>query len=222
AEPVDAAPDLEQHVRLVGVDQLRADDARVRPERLLEQVPDRSGIELHVVVADQEKVRVPDHGQRLVRGASEPGTRHLPHGRLREDAPDAVSGVVVGRGVDHEDGEARVVLAPERLQRRLEPRSRVPGDDDGGDGGDLDRGPRSVLLAVSRKPLRAGRFRHRHDRGEVYKLAPALVTMVTSACNCLSLRLLWQALSPKESSSMDFDPGKTLKDAAYITVGVGV
>src|SRR5262249_26539693 len=105
---------------------------------------------------------------------------------------DPRGGVVVGGGVDHEDGHARIVLALQRVERGLEPSPPVPGDDDGGDRGDVGPGGRSALL-VSRKPLRAGLFRHRYDRGRAYKVASALVRMVTSACNCLSIRLLWQA-----------------------------
>src|SRR4029450_1581188 len=48
-------------------------------------------------------------------------------------------------------------------------------------------------VGVSRECLGAGQFPCRHDRGGAYKLAPVLVTMVTSACNCLSLALFSKA-----------------------------
>ena len=88
--------------------------------------------------------------------------------RIREGTRDAVAGVLLRRRVDHEDGQARIVLAAQGLQRPLEPRPRVPGDDDRGDRRDLGARRPAALVALSPECLRAGRFRTRHDCGGAY------------------------------------------------------
>ena len=65
-------PDREQPQRVVPFDELRADDAGVRPEGLLDELADRGGLERHVVVEEAEEPRAFDELQRLVRGRSEP------------------------------------------------------------------------------------------------------------------------------------------------------
>jgi hypothetical protein len=112
-EPVDAAPDLQQHLGVVGVHDLRADDACVRAERLLEHEAHRPRMEDDVVVADQQEGGIPDRVQRLVGRRREPRVRDPVDERLRQGAGDAVAGILVGRRVDHEHRQARVVLAPE-------------------------------------------------------------------------------------------------------------
>jgi len=168
AEVVDAATDFQQHVGMVGVEDLRAHDARVRPVRLLEHETHRPRIEHDVVVTNEEEVGVPDRVERLVRRRAEPFVRHPAHERLRQGAGDAGGGVVVRTRVDHEHRHARIILAAQGPQRRLQPRSGVPGDEDHGHRRDLEGGRPTALVAVSRERLRAGPFRRGHDCGGAY------------------------------------------------------
>ena len=65
-------PTDEQPPRVVPLDELRADDAGVRPEGLLDELANRGGLERHVVVEEAEEPRALDELQRLVRGRAEP------------------------------------------------------------------------------------------------------------------------------------------------------
>ena len=168
AELVDAASDLEQHLGIVGVDDLRADDARVRPVCLFEHEAHRPRIEHHVVVANEEEGGVPDGVERFVGRRREARLRHPVDERIRQGAGDALAGVFLRRRVDHEDCQARIVLAAQRLQRPLQPRPRVPGHHDRGDRRDLGAKRPAALFALSPERLRAGRFPTRHDCGGAY------------------------------------------------------
>ncbi len=59
--------DREEPARVVPLDELRADDAGVRPERLLDELTDRGGLERDVVVEEAEEACPFDELQRLVR-----------------------------------------------------------------------------------------------------------------------------------------------------------
>ena len=69
---VDTHADVLQDRRVVPVDELRADDAGVRPERLLDQLRGPSRVERHVVVQEAEEARALDELQRLVGRRPEP------------------------------------------------------------------------------------------------------------------------------------------------------
>ena len=112
-EPVDAAPDVEEDLGVLGVDELGPDDAGVRPVRLLEEQPHRLGVELDVVVTEQEEQGIGCGLERLVRGHREPDRLGcVADGGLGQLGQDAVRGVGPGAGVDDEDLEGRVVLVP--------------------------------------------------------------------------------------------------------------
>ena len=168
AELVDAAPDLQQHLGIVGVDDLRADDAGVRPVGLLEHEAHHPRVEHDVVVANEEERGVPDGVERLVGRRREARLRHPADERVRQGTRDALAGILLRRRVDHEHCHARIVLAAQRPQRPLQPRSRVPGHDDGGDRRDLGAKRPTALVVLSPERLRAGRFPTRHDCGGAY------------------------------------------------------
>ncbi len=73
AEAVDGAPHVEQLARIVGRDELRAHDARIRAVGLLHQRADDRGVEHDVVVADEEEGRPFDGVERLVGRLGESG-----------------------------------------------------------------------------------------------------------------------------------------------------
>ena len=83
AEPVDGATDVEQHVRVVGGDELGPDDPGVRAVRLLDQRADDVGGEHDVVVADEQEGRALDSVQRLVGRLREAGASRAGGGRTR-------------------------------------------------------------------------------------------------------------------------------------------
>ncbi len=72
AETVDAQAHLEQPVRRLPLDELRAHDAGIRAIGLAHHAADRVGRRGHVVVADQKVRRPLDGEQRLVRRHREP------------------------------------------------------------------------------------------------------------------------------------------------------
>ena len=122
-------------------DELRSDDAGVRAVQLLDEGADGVGVEGDVVVAEaEEPVVALDEAQHLVGGDAEAGVgaerAHEGVGQVVRDQ----RGEVVAVGVDGLAGEQEqrvqvgVVLAGERLERLLEPGSRVVDDDDRDDG----------------------------------------------------------------------------------------
>ncbi len=134
---VDRHPDLEQHVGVVVVDELGPDDARVRAVGLLDQEPDRVGIEHDVVVAEEQEDGALDRAP--APRSRPPRTRRWPSSR-RTKAPGRASAIAavgssLGPVVEHEDRQGRVVLRAEALERVLEPGSGVVRDDDRDDGG---------------------------------------------------------------------------------------
>ena len=133
-ETVHAEAELQDVVRLGGVDELRPDDPGVLEERLLHHRPQGVGFEGDVVVAEQVVRRAEDDVARRVRARAE--TRVLPQPgdvEARRDRRDAGRERLNAGGVDDERRQVRVVLRRERGKTRLEPRSRIGGDDDGDD-----------------------------------------------------------------------------------------
>ena len=106
---VDRHADLEQDVGVVAVDDLRADDAGVRPVGLLDHQPDRVGIEHDVVVAEEQEDRTLDRGERLVRG------RRERRRRARRAAADEGAGQ--GAGDRGRSGPAADPLSSTRTDR---------------------------------------------------------------------------------------------------------
>ena len=123
---------LEQAAGVVPVDQLRADDAGVRAEGLLDERPDGVGLEGDVVVAEHvERGPLDQLGDQVGRGA-EPGVGDRGGGRAPGAARgDALGGVVVAGGVDDQHGQVGVGLVGEALERLLEPVAGVVGDQHG-------------------------------------------------------------------------------------------
>ena len=102
-ESVDGAPDLEEHARVVGADELGPDDPGVRSVCLLDEEPHRGRVGHDVVVAEHEERGALDEVQRLVGRGREAGARiETPHERVREARGDPCGGVVVGTAVDDE------------------------------------------------------------------------------------------------------------------------
>ena len=130
AVDVDRVADRPEPLRVVPVDDLRADDAAGRPEGLGDERGDRVGLERHVVVHQQVERRPLDRGEHLVRGRREPlvGVEPLHEGR-REHIRDAFGGVGPSAVVDDEDREVLVVLIGQGLERAFEPVARVLGDE---------------------------------------------------------------------------------------------
>ncbi len=138
AEAVDAEADLEQAVRGVPLDQLRADDAGVGSVRLPHHAPDRVRRRGDVVVADEKMRGAFDGEQRLVRSCRESPRLALPENEgAGKHRRDTCGQLIVARGVDHEHVEVRIVLSAECIQTFLEPPTWVIGDHHGDDRRDL-------------------------------------------------------------------------------------
>ncbi len=133
-EAVDTDADLEQMVRRVPLDKLRADDAGIRTVGLTDQAANGVGSQGHVVVADQQMRCSLDRLERFVRGGREPFPLPLAKNEgAREHQRDTRRQLRVARGIHHEHIEVRVVLTAKRLQAFLEPRTRVRSDHHGDD-----------------------------------------------------------------------------------------
>ena len=131
-EAVDGETDVLQHPRPVPIDELRADDAGVRAVELLDQQPDRVGIEGHVVVEEaEEPVVTLDEAQHLVGHGTEPGVAlGTTYERVRHGRTDALG--QVAHVADHEEQRPQVgvVLAGETGQDLVEPGPRLVDDHD--------------------------------------------------------------------------------------------
>ena len=131
-EPVHLVADVLEHLGPVPVHQLRADDAGVAPQRLGHHGADRVGRQGHVVMANQQESRAVPQAQGGVGRGREParapaGLDHRGGGQdraHRAGQPDA-------GGVDDGHGQARVVLAGQRLEGLGEPRAGGVGHDHG-------------------------------------------------------------------------------------------
>ena len=123
AEPVDVASDVEEHLGILGGHQLRADDRRVRPVRLLDEDTHRVGGEHDVVVAAQEEGGTGHDVQRLVGRATETGVRPQPavHVGVGEHRGDAC-----GR-VDHRSRRRRRAPTAPGSPGRRAPRAPARG-----------------------------------------------------------------------------------------------
>ena len=164
---VDRHPDLEQHLGVVVVDELRADDAGVRAVRLLDHHADRVRVEHDVVVAEQQEGRALHERQRVVRGRREADVRGQPaHEGPRQRGRDARRRVVARAVVEHQHRQRGVVLGGEARERVLEPRTGVARDEDRDDRGSDFRGD---LVRSDR--LRGIRF------GRIGVRAPLLVVL---------------------------------------------
>ena len=138
AETVDADPNLQQTIRGVPLDELRADDAGVGAIGLAHHAPDGVWCRGYVVVADQE-VRCPLHSKKgLVGSRGETSRFALAKDEgARQHCRDTCGQLIVARGVDHEHVEVRVVLSANSLQTFLEPPTWVTSDHHGDDRRDL-------------------------------------------------------------------------------------
>ena len=163
AEPIDAAPDVEEDLGVVRRDELGPDDPRVRPVGLLHEDPHRVGRQDGVVVAAEHERGAAHEAERLVGGAAEPWVRFgaAMHERAGEHRSDPGGRVDDRPGVDDEDGDRGIVLMAQRGERRLEERARVAGDDD------RDHGRCGVLrlLLVGRAEETVGVVGQAHRRG---------------------------------------------------------
>ena len=131
ARLVDVEPDREQALGRVPLDELRADDAGVRAERLLDEQAHGVGVRRHVAVQDREVGGALDRAEHLVGGRGEARVLGQPaHVGTRQRGGHA--GGRVGRAgrVDHQHREAGVVLPTEARQGLLEPRPWVGDHDD--------------------------------------------------------------------------------------------
>ena len=129
---VHAGADRQQPLRTLPLDQLRADDAGVRPERFLHHHPHRVGREGDVVVAEHEVRRALHDRQHVVgRRREPPAPFRCPHVSTGQHAGHASGQAPTAAGVDDEDRQARVVLLGQAGQRLLEPRSRSARHDYG-------------------------------------------------------------------------------------------
>ena len=132
-EPVDAEPDVLQDRGVVPLDQLRAHDAGVRPVHLLDEQPDRVGLEGDVVVQEaEEPVVALDEAQHLVRRGPEAriavdGT----HERSRHGGRDLPRKLTRVAGDQHQRLEVAVVLGRQRTEHLGEPWPRVVDHHDG-------------------------------------------------------------------------------------------
>ena len=141
AETVEAEPDVLEQPRLVPVDELRPDDAGVRPEHLGDEQPDGIGGQRNIVVADQEEPVVAlDEPEYLVDGVAEARcTGGRPDEGIGQDRTDARQGLLgaclVSLGDQEQGAEVAVVLTGERCKRLLEPVARCMDDHDGHDRG---------------------------------------------------------------------------------------
>ena len=133
-EPVDGAPDVEEHLGVVGAHELRAHDAGVRAVRLLDEHTHRGRVEHDVVVAEQQERRVLRDRERLVGRGREPRAGvEPPHEGARELGGHPCRGILVGPAVDDQEREVGVVLVDEAGEGVLEPWPGIAGDHDRGD-----------------------------------------------------------------------------------------
>ncbi len=153
---VDGHADLEQDFGVLAVDEFGADDAGVRAVRLFDEEPDRVGIGGHVVVAEEQEGRTFDRSERVVgRGReSEAPARRLgapPNECTGHGGRDPRRRIVGRTVVDDEDGQGRIVLGRERVERLFQPGSGIVGDDHGDHRrNDLDRlGPVVAYQEIS-------------------------------------------------------------------------
>ena len=122
---------LEQVERVVPRHQLRADDARVGSEGLLDEQAHRVGLGRDVVVAEQEERRPLHHRQGVVGGGAEARVLVQPADeRAGQHGRHPARGVGRAGGVEHQHAQVGVVLGPEAAQRLLQPRPGVVGDHD--------------------------------------------------------------------------------------------
>jgi hypothetical protein len=164
AQAVGRQPDAEQPVAVVPGHELRADDAGVGAERLLDEVAHGVAVEGDVVVEEQQEVGALDRAEGLVGGRRVPRVRvqaaDVGAGQARRDA----GGQPVGAGrVDDEDGQVRVVLRRQPVEHVVEPGPGVAGDEDRDDrGGGLASGfhDRARVAGCPRRTGDTGRRSH--------------------------------------------------------------
>ena len=137
AELVCIGADAVDAVRRVPLHELRADDAAVRANRLLDQQPHRARLERDVVVHQQEEpTRAGHEPQHLVRSATERRSwLARAHERLGQHAGDSCRQLASDAGgVEEEHVERVVILCREAGDHLVEPVAGCVGDDDGHDG----------------------------------------------------------------------------------------
>ncbi len=131
---VDRLPHLEDPSGVVEADELGADDAGVRPQRLPDHGGDgRRGRRCVVVEEAVEGGAVHDLSD-VVGGRTESAVVvDAAHVGIGEHRRHPWGGVSVARRIDDEDGQVRVVLRRESGEAFVEPRSGVPGHHHGDD-----------------------------------------------------------------------------------------
>ena len=119
----------EQTEGVVPFDELRADDAGVRAEGLLDELADGRWLERDIVVEEAEEPRSLDEPQRLVGRRAEPGPllepAHICRGQMGGNGRGEVR--ISRRGVHDEDGQVRVVLGGQGGEQLVERGARVVG-----------------------------------------------------------------------------------------------
>ena len=212
-------PHREQPQRVVPLDELRADDAGVRPEGLLDELANRGGLERHVVVEEAEEPRALDELQRLVRGRSEPrvGVEPADVGPGKPGG-DRCGHVPVAPRVDDEHREVRVVLSGERGQQLVEPCAGIVGNQHG------DDRRRRLRLGLHNGPRLAAGLVRTGAHGGVEDPCAIDHKRLQLLCNVGSVA----STSPQPRggampiSTPTFETlTKPAKDAFYVTVGLG-
>ncbi len=131
---VDRLADAEQTAPVAPGDELGPDHPGVGPKCLLDQGPDCVGRQRDVVVTAQVEVGTLDDADRVVDRPAESWVVIEPSNeRVRQVVGDTARWIDFARGIDHEHGEIRIVLARQRGHRLVEPLTRVAGHDDGDD-----------------------------------------------------------------------------------------
>ncbi len=161
ADAVGAEADVLEHARAVPVDQLGPDDASVRPVGLGHQLADRGRVEGDVVVQEAEEPGALDEPHRLVGGRAESGVvLQRPHERIGEPLADLGHHGRLRAGDQEEQPQVRVVLAGQRVEHLVEPRSGLVHDHDRDDRRGVDGGIHHA--EQGRRGLFGARVVHRH------------------------------------------------------------
>jgi hypothetical protein len=120
-ELVDGETDVLEPGGVVPIDHLRTDDRRVRSQHLFDQPAHRVGVQGDVVVAEQiERSTQPVVEHDVGRGTESPVLGVTDDRRLRKDRLHASRDVFGAGLVDHQHGQAAVVLLRKALERVVE------------------------------------------------------------------------------------------------------
>ena len=213
ARVVDALADLEEPVR-----GRPSGPAWARRWRRWSGRPPRRGAARrpgggHVVVAHEVEGRPVDDVEHVVGGRPEAGVGLDPaHEGPRRGSGHPGLHLVGAGGVDHQDRQVRVVLVGQGSDGLLEPVPGVVRDDDG----HHSRGHRASDPASALGSSGLGL------QGWANVLRWTLVHSFTSACNSLQERVTDRPVRPTMARLQLDDVTNAVKDAAYVSVGLGV